>query len=86
MHAPLGHTMHNLGNLDIRLDGDGAQARTYVNALIMAKDGQSGFAAHGYYDDQLVQAGDSWQIAHRRFVQVHVSTVGVDPGRAGAGS
>ncbi|MCM3883380.1 nuclear transport factor 2 family protein [Frankia sp. R82] len=86
MHAPLGHTMHNLGNLDIRLDRDGARARTYVNALIMTKDGQSGFAAHGYYDDQLVQVGGSWQIAHRRFIQVHVSTVGADPGRTGVGS
>ncbi|MCK9921556.1 nuclear transport factor 2 family protein [Frankia sp. AgPm24] len=38
------------------------------------------------YGDQLVQAGGRWQIAHRRFVQVHVSTVGVDPGRTGAGS
>ena len=34
-HALAGHTMHRLTNQVITVDGDSAQARTYVDALII---------------------------------------------------
>ncbi|KPM52351.1 polyketide cyclase [Frankia sp. CcI49] len=90
LHAPLGHTMHSLSNIDIRLDGDGdgdrARARTYVNALIMSVDGRSGVTAHGFYDDDLVRTAGGWRIARRHFTSVHTGSVGAPADAAGGGS
>ena len=41
-HADMGHTMHRLSNLAITVDGDTATARSYVDAILMAADGQTG--------------------------------------------
>ena len=54
-HAMAGHTMHRLTNQVITVDGDSAQARTYVDALIMLADNNSGVNAAGFYDDELVR-------------------------------
>ncbi|MCV7402778.1 nuclear transport factor 2 family protein [Mycobacterium fragae] len=75
-HALAGHTMHRLTNQVITLDGDEAQARTYVDALIMVGDNKSGVNGIGYYDDDLVRTDDGWRIARRRFTAVRVATVG----------
>jgi 3-phenylpropionate/cinnamic acid dioxygenase small subunit len=75
-HAMAGHTMHRLTNQVITVDGESAQARTYVDALIMLADSTSGVNAAGFYDDELVRTERGWQIARRRFIQVRVAPVG----------
>ncbi len=75
-HALAGHTMHRLTNQVITVNGDSAQARTYVDALIMLADNSSGVNAVGFYDDDLVRTPTGWRVARRRFTQVRVATVG----------
>lgn len=75
-HSMAGHTMHRLTNQVITVDGDAAQARTYVDALIMVGDKGSGVNAAGFYDDELVRNNDGWRVARRRFIQVRVAPVG----------
>jgi hypothetical protein len=75
-HAMAGHTMHRLTNQVITVDGDKAQSRTYVDALIMLGDNNSGVNAAGFYDDDLVRTADGWRVAGRQFIQVRVAPVG----------
>ncbi|CAJ1510512.1 nuclear transport factor 2 family protein [[Mycobacterium] burgundiense] len=75
-HAMAGHTLHRLSNIVVTVDGDRAQARAYVDALILSQDNQSGVNAVGCYDDDLARTGDGWRIARRRFTTVRVSPVG----------
>ncbi len=78
-HAMAGHTMHRLTNQVITVDGDKAQSRTYVDALIMMGESNSGVNAAGFYDDELVRTADGWRVASRQFIQVRVAPVG-EPG------
>jgi 3-phenylpropionate/cinnamic acid dioxygenase small subunit len=78
-HAMAGHTMHRLTNQVITVDGDKAQSRTYVDALIMMGENNSGVKAAGFYDDELVRTADGWRVASRQFIQVRVAPVG-EPG------
>jgi 3-phenylpropionate/cinnamic acid dioxygenase small subunit len=75
-HAMAGHTLHRLTNQAITLDGDNASARTYIDAVIMFGDNQSGVNAWGFYDDEIVRTTDGWRIARRRFTQVRITTFG----------
>ncbi|MGE2814998.1 nuclear transport factor 2 family protein [Mycobacterium heidelbergense] len=75
-HAMAGHTLHRLTNQVIAVDGDKATARTYVDAVIMFGDNQSGVNAWGFYDDEIVRTADGWRIARRRFTSVRVAAVG----------
>jgi 3-phenylpropionate/cinnamic acid dioxygenase small subunit len=75
-HAMAGHTMHRLTNQVITVDGDRAEARTYVDGLIMFGDAGSGVNAVGFYDDGMVRTAAGWRIAKRRFTPVRVTTVG----------
>ena len=75
-HSGAGHTLHRLTNQTITLDGDRAEARAYVDGLIMAADNKSGVNAIGYYDDEFVRTDSGWRIARRRFTPVRVTTVG----------
>ncbi len=75
-HAMAGHTLHRLTNQVITVSGDRADARTYVDALIMAQDNGSGVNAIGFYDDELLRTAAGWRIARRRFTPVRVSAVG----------
>lgn len=75
-HAMAGHTMHRLTNQVITVNGDRAEARTYVDGLIMAADNGSGVNAVGFYDDDLVRSAEGWRITRRRFTPVRVSAVG----------
>ncbi len=76
-HADLGHTMHRISNMavDVGEDGQSAVARCYVDATLMAPDGQSGLNPHGFYDDELVRAADGWRIARRTFTMVNFRTL-----------
>jgi 3-phenylpropionate/cinnamic acid dioxygenase small subunit len=75
-HSMAGHTMHRLTNQVISVSGDAAEARTYVDGLILAPDNASGVNAVGFYDDELVRTAAGWRIARRRFTPVRVNTVG----------
>jgi 3-phenylpropionate/cinnamic acid dioxygenase small subunit len=69
-HADMGHTMHRLTNVAITVHDDTATARTYVDAVLMAADGQNGINPIGFYDDELVRTESGWRIARRRFTMV----------------
>ncbi len=75
-HEMAGHTMHRLTNQVITVDGDKAESRTYVDALILVGEGDSGVNAAGFYDDELVRGDEGWRVARRQFVQVRVVPVG----------
>lgn len=75
-HEFASHTMHRLTNQVITVDGDAAESRTYVDALILVGDGNAGVNAAGFYDDELVRTDDGWRVARRRFVQVRIAPVG----------
>jgi 3-phenylpropionate/cinnamic acid dioxygenase small subunit len=75
-HAAAGHTLHRMSNFAVTVSGDTAQARVYVDALVMAPDGQSGVNAVGFYDDDLVRTAEGWQVAKRRFTTVRIVPVG----------
>jgi uncharacterized protein (TIGR02246 family) len=76
VHALAGHTMHRLSNQAITVDGDKAEARTYIDGLIMAGDNKSGVNALGFYDDEIVRTDGGWRIARRRYTQVRLTAVG----------
>ncbi|MFI5040851.1 MAG: nuclear transport factor 2 family protein [Acidimicrobiales bacterium] len=71
-HAPCGHTMHRITNAVVGPNGRGVAARSYVDAIVMGPDNQTGSRAVGYYDDELVRTEHGWKIAARRFTMVHL--------------
>jgi 3-phenylpropionate/cinnamic acid dioxygenase small subunit len=74
-HAQLGHTMHRISNIAIAVEGETAEARCYVDAVLLGADGQSGFNPIGWYDDQLVHDRDGWRITQRIFTMAHFRTI-----------
>ncbi len=68
-------TLHRMSNQAININGDRAEARTYVD-MIMVVDSKSGVNAIGYYDDDIVRTDERWRIARRRFTTVRLSTFG----------
>ena len=72
-HATAGHTLHRLSNFAIDAQGEGAVARSYVDALLMP--GPAGGEVHrgiGFYDDELVKTNQGWRIKARRFTAVQI--------------
>jgi 3-phenylpropionate/cinnamic acid dioxygenase small subunit len=69
-HRGCGHTLHRITNQAMTPNGGGVSARSYVDAIVMASDNQSGSQAVGFYDDELVDTDDGWKIARRRFTMV----------------
>lgn len=77
VHEQCGYTLHRISNVAVERLPDGAQARSYVDAVIMASDNRDGVRAIGFYDDRLLYSDSSgWKIARRNFTTVHVGTVG----------
>lgn len=77
VHENCGYTLHRISNVDVEALGEGARARSYVDAVIMGPDNRDGVRAIGFYGDHLVRSdGAGWQIAQRNFTTVHVGTVG----------
>lgn len=72
-HEDMGPTLHRLSNMVISGDGDRATARTYVDALLTAKDpaGET-HRGIGVYDDELVRTTDGWRISRRKFTPVQL--------------
>jgi 3-phenylpropionate/cinnamic acid dioxygenase small subunit len=69
-HADMGATMHRLSNVTVDVDGDQAQARSYVDAVLLSGHGDGGTQALGFYDDRLRRTGGAWKIAERTFTMV----------------
>lgn len=77
VHVNCGYTLHRISNIAVEPLGDGARARSYVDAVIMGPDNRDGVRAMGFYEDRLVHSdGAGWQIAQRTFTTVHVGAVG----------
>lgn len=74
-HAMAGQTLHRITNIVVSVQGHRAVARSYVDGLVMAADGNSGVSAAGFYDDEIVRTSAGWQIARRRFTPVRVATL-----------
>ena len=65
--APMSATQHLVCNVVVRLDGDRAASRCYLQAQHV-KDGTPGgdhFIIAGRYDDKLVRTPDGWRIRER---------------------
>jgi hypothetical protein len=78
-HAACGYTLHRITNETISPDTGGVAARSYVDAIIMDAENQSGIRAVGFYDDGLVATSDGWKIARRCFTMVLVESIGGRP-------
>jgi hypothetical protein len=65
--APFAAMMHFVGNTSLELDGDRANARTYViNPMGFPQDGGLHvFTVCAHYVDKLVRTDDGWRIAER---------------------
>ncbi|HZR81995.1 MAG TPA: nuclear transport factor 2 family protein [Candidatus Binatia bacterium] len=72
-HAPMGHTLHRITNQAVSPNGSGVAARSYVDVVITAVDGESGVQAIGFYDDELVPTAEGWKIARRRYTMVRMT-------------
>jgi 3-phenylpropionate/cinnamic acid dioxygenase small subunit len=74
-HEQCGHTMHRITNIVVGggSDGTSATARSYVDALVLLPDNETGTRAEGHYDDELVVTAAGWQIARRRFTPVRIT-------------
>jgi 3-phenylpropionate/cinnamic acid dioxygenase small subunit len=75
-HNGMGATHHMLSNFVIAVDGDRAEARTYVHAVLIAVPGDSSswIDAVGHYDDVFVRTADGWQISHRTVEMARMMT------------
>ena len=78
-HQGAGHTMHRITNHDVRVDHDGARARSYVDAIVLGADNLTGIRAVGYYDDELVRTEQGWQIRRRQFTSVLLQPIDAVP-------
>lgn len=77
MHAAMGHTLHRIGNIVAEPDGDGARARSYVDAVLcLGGPDDATHRAIGFYEDGLVRTGDGWRIRTRRFTLVRSDATG----------
>jgi hypothetical protein len=59
---------HMISNHQVRLDGDLATCRCYLQAQHVRRgvDGGRNFIVAGRYDDEFVRTGKGWRIAQRR--------------------
>ncbi len=67
IHAPFWATQHVTTNHTVVVDGDRAHCLSFVHGRFIRDVGEGGnmFESGGWYDDQLVRAGDLWLI-HKR--------------------
>ena len=74
-HEPCGHTLHRITNQAVTVRDDSASARSYVDAIVLFGDNQTGTRAAGYYDDEFVRVDGEWRIAVRRFTTVMLQLI-----------
>jgi hypothetical protein len=67
VHEPFGDTNHMLSNFVVDVDGDRAEATSYVHVVLALKGSVGGWVdSVGRYEDTLVRTPGGWQIANRR--------------------
>jgi 3-phenylpropionate/cinnamic acid dioxygenase small subunit len=67
-HAGMGPTQHLLSNFQVDIDGDRAEAVSYVHAVtVLASHPDDWFDTVGIYEDRLRLGADGWRIAERTF-------------------
>jgi 3-phenylpropionate/cinnamic acid dioxygenase small subunit len=74
-HEPLGHTLHRITNVALAADGERVKARSYVDALILGPGDVGGARAAGFYEDVIVETGEGWKIARRKYTMVRVHAI-----------
>jgi 3-phenylpropionate/cinnamic acid dioxygenase small subunit len=74
-HEPLGHTLHRITNVSLAADGERVKARSYVEALILGPGSVGGARAAGFYEDVIVETGEGWRIAQRKYTMVRVQPI-----------
>jgi len=70
-----GPSQHLLGNYEIHIDGDHAEAVTKARVIHVGAGPRADltpYEAIGVYRDRLVRTSDGWRIIHRTF-DVHIS-------------
>ena len=63
---PLDASQHIVATHQVRVDGDEATSRCYLQAQHVV--GGSTFLLGGRYEDRLVRTEDGWRIAHRELI------------------
>jgi len=68
--GPLDDSQHLIGNHQVRLDGDQATCRCYLQAqhVRAAAEGGPNFIIAGRYEDRLRRTPAGWRIAHRSLI------------------
>jgi SnoaL-like domain len=76
-----GPSQHLLGNYEIRIHGDHADAVTKARVIHVGAGPRAGLAPYeaiGVYRDRLVRTTEGWRITHRTFdVQISIGDIGV---------
>ena len=80
-HDQCGYTLHRITNQVVEPNATGVNARSYVDALVLGPDNQTGARSAGFYDDELVMTVDGWKIARRRFTMVLLAVGARGPAR-----
>jgi hypothetical protein len=73
VHARCGHSLHRISNQAVSGDAAPFFVRSYVDALVLASDNETGTRSCGWYDDEIVSTKDGWRIATRAFTMVYVT-------------
>jgi hypothetical protein len=63
---PLDASQHIVATHQVRVDGDAATSRCYLQAQHVV--GAATFLLGGRYEDRLVRTADGWRIAHRDLI------------------
>jgi len=68
--TPLDVSQHLIGNHQVRLDGDTATCRCYLQAQHVRHgvEGGENFIVAGRYEDRFVRTPVGWRIAHRSLI------------------
>lgn len=70
LFAGLDATQHAISNVQVTVDGDVAEVRSYITArhLFEDADGSHLWSLTGYYDDRAVRTADGWLLSAKRLV------------------
>lgn len=74
LHDPLDASLHRMSNMNITVDGEKAEATSYVDALLIRRDHPAGpaYQVTGFYEDLISRNGGIWRIKSRIFRPVWI--------------
>jgi hypothetical protein len=86
LHGSMGSTYHRLSNFVIDVQGDRAEVRSYVHAVLMLKPGDADnwIDVVGHYEDEFVRTPAGWRIFKRSTHMARMLTGGAQAGAATA--